>query len=157
MRPHRSIIAGVLLIAVLPVSLHAQAAQKGSDEKAVALRAGELTYNPIEVPGFASGIKIAVLYGDPSQAAPYTLRLKFPDGYAFPPHWHPNLEHVTVVTGTFFLGMGEEVKKEAAVAYAPGDYLIAPARMSHFGWVKGETVVQLHGMGPFDIKLAGQK
>jgi hypothetical protein len=153
----RKCIFASLLIAVLPVTLHAQAAQKSSDEKPVALKAGDITYNPIEVPGFASGLKIGVLHGDPSQPAAYTLRLKFPDGYAFPPHWHPNLEHVTVVSGTFFLGMGDEVNKDAAVAYQPGDFLVAPARMSHFGWVKGETVVQLHGIGPFEIKLAGQK
>lgn len=120
---------------MLPASsLIAQAAPKNTEaDKAVAMKSSALTYNDISVPGFDAGMKIAVLHGDPSQAAPYTLRLKFPDGYAFPPHWHPNLEHVTVVSGTFFLGMGDVVKKDAAVAYAPGDYLIAPPRMSHFG------------------------
>ena len=154
----KAIFAGVLMAAALPISSAlAQAAPKSSEDHAIALKSSELTYNDISVPGFDAGLKIAVLHGDPSKAEPYTLRLKFPDGYAFPPHWHPNLEHVTVVSGTFYLGMGDTVKKDAAAAYQAGDYLVAPPRMSHFGWVKGETVVQLHGIGPFDIKLAGEK
>jgi quercetin dioxygenase-like cupin family protein len=151
-------MAVVGLVFVTASAALAQDHTKASDAtKPTAIKASELTYNDISVKGFDAGLKIAVLYGDPSQAAPYTLRLKFPDGYAFPPHWHPNLENVTVVTGTFYLGMGDTVDKSAAAAYQPGDYLVAPARMSHFGWVKGETVVQLHGIGPFDIKLAGEK
>ena len=153
----KAILAGAVMAAVLPfASALAQAAPK-SDTEATALKSSELTYNDISVPGFDAGLQMALLHGDPGKAEPYTLRLKFPDGYAFPPHWHPNLEHVTVVSGAFYLGMGDTVNKEAAMAYQPGDYLIAPPRMSHFGWVKGETVIQLHGIGPFDIKLAGEK
>lgn len=153
----KPILAGILMAALLPLaSAFAQAAPK-SDREAIAMKGSELIYNDISVPGFDAGLKMVVLHGDPGKAEPYTLRLKFPDGYAFPPHWHPNLEHVTVVSGAFYLGMGDTVNKEAAMAYQPGDYLIAPPRMSHFGWVKGETVIQLHGIGPFDIKLAGEK
>jgi quercetin dioxygenase-like cupin family protein len=154
-------LAAVLVFALaLPyTSVFAQGAEKKSAELGhpVAIKAAALAYGDINVPGFAPGLKIAVLHGDPSQSALYTLRLQFPDGYVFPPHWHPMDEHVTVVSGTFYLGMGEKANKEAALAYQPGDYLVAPARMAHFGWVKGETVVQLHGMGPFEINIVGQK
>jgi quercetin dioxygenase-like cupin family protein len=123
----------------------------------VAIKAAAVVYRDITIPGFPPGLRSAVLHGDPSQNALYTLRLQFPDGYVFPPHWHPMDEHVTVVSGTFYLGMGEKADQEAAQAYQPGDYLVAPARMAHFGRVKGETVVQLHGMGPFVINVVDQQ
>ncbi|MGQ0813233.1 MAG: cupin domain-containing protein [Gemmatimonadota bacterium] len=156
---HRNgLIAGILVMLALPhSSALAQVAEKAAEQKPVAIMATSLAFNDINVPGFDPGMQIAVLAGDPGKAEPYTLRLKFPAGYAFPPHWHPVIEHLTVVSGDFYLGMGETVDKAAAHAYKPGDFLIAPARMPHFGWVKGETVIQLHGVGPFEIKLVGEK
>lgn len=113
-------------------------------------------WNDISVPGFAPGIQIAVLAGDPEKAGEvYTLRLRFPSGYAFPAHWHPMSENLTVITGTFYLGMGEKVVEGATKRYIAGDFLNIPGKMSHFGHVTGETVVQLHGVGPFQIVLAG--
>jgi uncharacterized RmlC-like cupin family protein len=148
----------MLFVLLVPLSTaFGQATEKSAVDKPVALKAGDIVYTDAAVPGFQPGMKMAVVSGDPSKAEPYTLRLKFPDGYAFPPHWHPVLEHVTVLSGTFYLGMGDTVDKSAVAAYHPGDFLIAPPRMSHFGWVKGETVVQLHGIGPFAIKLAGEQ
>lgn len=146
-----------VLMLVPAAGAYGQAAEKAAAEKPMALKAGDVAWSNADVPGFAPGMKMAVLYGDPSKEGAYTLRLKFPDGYAFPPHWHPTLEYVTVVSGTFYLGMGDTVDKSAAQPYKPGDFLVAPPHMSHFGWVKGETVVQLHGMGPFAIKLAGEQ
>lgn len=150
--------AFVLAWLACPLALSAQHAEKSAtDDKPMALKASSLTFADITPAGFQPGMQIAVLHGDPGKAEPYTLRLRFPDGYAFPPHWHPNLEHVTVVSGTFYLGMGDTVDKSAAQPYVPGDYLVAPPRQSHFGWVKGETIVQLHGVGPFEVKLPGDK
>jgi quercetin dioxygenase-like cupin family protein len=151
-----------LLVFALALSCAAAFAQESDTKRTdpgqpVALKAAALTYGDINIPGFPSGLKSVVLHGDPTQPGLYTLRLQFPDGYVFPPHWHPMDEHVTVVSGTFYLGMGEKADQEAAQAYEPGDYLVAPARMAHFGRVKGETVVQLHGMGPFVINVVGQQ
>jgi quercetin dioxygenase-like cupin family protein len=158
---HRSGLTAVLVCALaLPgASTFAQEAEQKSRDagQPVAIKATALAYGDINIPGFPPGLKSAVLHGDPSQNALYTLRLQFPDGYVFPPHWHPMDEHVTVVSGTFYLGMGEKADQEAAQAYQPGDYLVAPARMAHFGRVKGDTVVQLHGMGPFVINVVEQK
>jgi hypothetical protein len=158
---HRIGLTAVIGLALtLPyASAFAQESERKSTDtgQPVALKAAAITYGDINIPGFPPGLKSAVLHGDPTQPGPYTLRLRFPDGYVFPPHWHPMDEHVTVVSGTFYLGMGEKANPEAAQAYEPGDYLVAPARMAHFGGVKGETVVQLHGMGPFLINVVGQQ
>jgi uncharacterized protein (TIGR02246 family) len=118
------------------------------------LASSALKWGPLEVPGFKPGIEIAVIHGDPSKETDYTVRLRFPDAYAFPSHWHPNGEHLTVLRGSFMLGMGEKEDKTQLKTYAPGDFIYIPAKMAHFGEVKGVTEIQLHGMGPFQVILA---
>jgi uncharacterized protein (TIGR02246 family) len=115
--------------------------------------AAGMQWTDLTVPGFRPGLKMAVIHGNPMGTADYTLRLRFPDGYEFPPHWHPQGEHVTVLQGTFMLGMGERFDQTAIKTYVPGDFLYAPPKMPHYGRVRGETIVQLHGMGPFEINL----
>ena len=118
-----------------------------------AIDSDNLQWADPNVPGFAPGLQLAVVVGDPAVAGePYTLRLKFPDGYRFPAHFHPKAENLTVLSGTFMLGMGK-MESGPTTTYSPGDYLFIPPDMPHFGGVRGETVVQLHGMGPFEIKL----
>ena len=160
MAQRNSLIALIVLTLSLPcAAAFAQESDKKSIDtgQPVALKAAAVTYAEITIPGFPPGLKSAVLHGDPSQSGLYTLRLHFPDGYVFPPHWHPMDKHVTVVSGTFYLGIGEKANPEAAQAYEPSDYLVVPARMAHFGGVKGETVVQVHGMGPFVFNVVGQQ
>ena len=116
--------------------------------------ANELAWEDIEVPGFLSGMQIAPVHGDPSVAdEPYALRLLLPDGYDFPPHFHPRDENVTVLEGTLLLAMGEEFDEAKLSTYAPGDYLYLPAENPHYGGAKGRTVLQLHGFGPFEITV----
>lgn len=112
-----------------------------------------ITWTDLVVPGFAPGAKMAVLHGNPAGTGDYTMRLQFPDGYEFPPHWHPMGEHITVLSGVFRLGMGGAVNTAAIKEYNAGDFLYAPARMPHFGGARGVTVIQLHGVGPFAINL----
>ena len=112
-----------------------------------------VTWADLVVPGFPSGGKMAVIHGNPASKGDYTIRLQFPDGYAFPAHWHPGGEHVTVLSGTFRLGMGGTANASAIRSYGPGDFIYIPARMSHFGGATGATVIQLHGTGPFAINL----
>jgi quercetin dioxygenase-like cupin family protein len=114
-----------------------------------------VTYGPIEIPGFDSGIQIAVVHGDPNaESGDYTLRLKFPDGYRFPAHYHPMAEHVTVMSGSMLLAMGDSGDLAATQSYTPGAFLYIPGGHPHYGGVEGETVVQLHGVNPFKIVLA---
>lgn len=100
---------------------------------------------------FPPGSEIAVLQGDPSQAVPYTVRVRFPDGYQLPPHFHPTDEQVTVVSGTFLVGMGDVVDLESVVTLGPGGFITAPASAHHFAVARGRTTVQVHGLGPFAI------
>ena len=131
----------------------------GGDKKASSAPApGEMGfYPPAEVKwkdgpaSLPAGAKFAVLEGDPAKEGPFVMRLWLPDGFRIPPHWHPKVERVTVVSGTFNLGMGEKFDQSATRAMPAGTFGFWPAGMRHFAWAKGETVLQLHGIGPWMI------
>lgn len=118
-----------------------------------------LTWSDFPRPGFDPGMKRAVMQGDPGAKGPYVLRLQFPPGYRFPLHWHPGIENLTVVSGTFLLGMGNTTDWNALKTYAPGDFIYIPPRHAHFGGsgAQGTTVIQLHGEGPFQLILGAPK
>jgi quercetin dioxygenase-like cupin family protein len=103
-------------------------------------------------PSLPKGAKIAVLEGDPAKEGPFVFRVKVPDGYRIPPHTHPKTERVTVISGTFNIGMGDKSDAKATRAMPAGTYGHWAAGMKHFVWIKGETVVQFHGMGPWSIQ-----
>jgi len=121
------------------------------------LASSGLAWSDFASPGFDPGMKLAVLHGDPGKKGDYVLRLQFPDGYKFPVHWHPGGEHLSVLSGTFFLGMGKTGDWNAVRTYAPGDFIYIPARHPHFGGARGVTVIQLHGEGPFQLFLGSPK
>ncbi len=103
-------------------------------------------------PSLPKGAMIAVLEGNPSKEGPFVFRVKLPDGYRVPPHTHPKTERVTVISGTFNIGMGDKFDEKATKVMAAGAYGYWPAGMKHFVWAKGETVLQFHGMGPWSIQ-----
>ena len=143
----------VVVAAVLAVWIGAQASGEqghGSDKGHVAIRPDDVKWGPGPA-GLPAGAKLAVLSGDPSKAGPYVLRAKLPDGYKVPPHWHPTDENVTVIQGTFMAGKGDKFNAEASENFPAGSFVLMPKEMRHFAWVKGETVIQVHGIGPFDI------
>ena len=113
------------------------------------LPAGSLQWGPGPLPGS----KVAVLDGDPASNGLYTMRIITQDGLKIPPHWHPADEHLTVISGTFNLGLGETFDESKTTALNPGDFAMMPAGERHFAWSKGETIVQVHGMGPFKINF----
>lgn len=96
-----------------------------------------------------AGAKSAVLEGDPSKEGFFTMRLWLPDGFKVSPHSHPKVEHITVISGTFNLGMGEKFDQSATREMPAGTFGFWPAEMKHFAWAKGDTVLQLHGAGPW--------
>ncbi len=98
-----------------------------------------------------AGAQMAVLEGDPAAEGPFTLRFKFPDGYKVMPHIHPKTERVTVISGTLNLGMGDTFDASATRALPAGSHGHWPAGMKHFAWANGETIIQLHGIGPWQI------
>lgn len=102
-------------------------------------------------PSLPPGAKFAVLEGDPTKPGPFVFRVKVPDSYRIPPHTHPKPERVTVIAGTFNIGMGDTFDDTKGQEMPVGTYGTWPAGMKHFVWVKGETVIQFHGDGPWTI------
>jgi hypothetical protein len=102
-------------------------------------------------PSLPKGAKLAVLYGDPSKSGPFCMRLMTPSGYKIPPHWHSQAEALTVISGTFYLGMGDKVDAAVAQPLKSGGFHYLPAKEHHFAFSKTASVVQLNGDGPFDI------
>lgn len=107
-----------------------------------------------DVPSLPPGAKIAVIEGPMNEAKPFTVRLKFPANYRLPAHSHPGIEHVTVISGTFNLGMGDKLDPKQTKALPAGSVAIMQPNTKHFAWTKSETIVQLHGMGPWGVAYA---
>ena len=128
-----------LLATLAAVSLHS-----------TAVRAQAIQWGPAP-PNLPAGAKLAVLQGDPSKDGLFTIRLDMPDGYKIPPHFHPTDENVTVVEGTFLVGMGDKLDPAQTTALPAGGFVTAGAGQHHFGIAKGHTVVQVHAMGPFAL------
>jgi quercetin dioxygenase-like cupin family protein len=104
-----------------------------------------------DVPSLPQGAKIAVIEGPMTEAVPFTARIKFPADYELPAHRHPAVERVTVLSGTFNIGMGDKLDPQKTTALEPGSVIIMPPGTNHFVWTEEETVVQLNGTGPWDI------
>ena len=97
------------------------------------------------------GAKIALLEGPMNEEKPFTARIKVPAGGKIPPHTHPGIEHVTVISGSFAMGLGEKFDQKAMHTLGAGDMMIMQPGTAHYAMAKGETVVQIHGMGPWKV------
>jgi hypothetical protein len=143
-----SITASALAV---PILVLAQApASAAATQQAVVAVPGSITWGaaPAVLP---AGAKAAVLEGDPSQPGPFTLRLWLPAGYTIPPHFHPVPEHVTVVQGTFLVGMGDQLDASKFNELPTGTFGLIPPGMRHFARAKDDVVIQLHGVGPWAL------
>jgi len=117
----------------------------------VMVLADDITWGPAS-PKLPPGAQVAVLVGDPSIPGElYVFRAKLPDGYSVPPHWHPMDENVTVIEGVFTLGFGERVDEAAMRELPAGSYVTLPKEEPHYNRMRGETILQFHGIGPYDI------
>jgi hypothetical protein len=127
-----------------------------AEKKAASGKAEAITVLPNEIkwgdapPDLPKGAQIAVLHGDPSKKDVFSARLKMPNGYKIPPHWHTKDEQLTILSGTFVLHMGDTMDAPAHELTA-GAYHFLPGKMHHAAEVKGEVVLQIDGTGPFDI------
>jgi quercetin dioxygenase-like cupin family protein len=94
-------------------------------------------------------VRLAILVGDPTAPVPYLIRVKVPAGVKLPPHSHPEDRLYTVLSGVFYIGLGERFDEERLIAHAPGTVLILPGGQPHFHWAKsGEYVCQISAIGP---------
>jgi quercetin dioxygenase-like cupin family protein len=98
------------------------------------------------------GAQFAVLEGDPTASVGnFTIRLKMPDGYRIAPHFHPRRENVTVISGTFKVGMGDVFNLSKMAAFPDGSFAFLDPDMHHYAMACGQTVVQVHGQSPFQF------
>jgi|GEM_PF-510429 len=97
------------------------------------------------------GCKMTILHGHPSKPGPFSMRIKFPAGTVIPPHWHPADEHATVLSGILKIGKGKTFDESAATAVRSCGFSLMPAGTPHFGIFPEETVLQLHGIGPWKV------
>ena len=81
----------------------------------------------------------------------HVFRARLPDGYSVAPHWHPMDENVTVISGVFRVGLGDKFDEHALRDLPAGSYAMLPSGLPHYNRIKGETVLQFHGTGPYDI------
>jgi quercetin dioxygenase-like cupin family protein len=138
------LVAGLILLAAAP------AAAQGDPVKVSLHPSGEIEWRdgPASLP---KGTMMAILEGDPSQAGVFTMRLKFPAGFKVAPHYHSQTEHATVISGALNLGMGPTFDRGAMRVLQAGSFGYWVAGTPHFAWFDGETVLQLHGQGPWTI------
>lgn len=101
--------------------------------------------------GLPAGEQIAVIKGDPTKPGPYIIRLKSPAGAKIAPHWHPTAENITILSGDFTAGTGDSYDEGAMKTFGPGSFITMPAHMHHYAGSKGDSVIQIEGMGPFKI------
>lgn len=102
-------------------------------------------------PSLPAGAQMALLEGNPAEAGPFTMRLKVPAGYKIPPHHHPADEHVTVLAGTFSMGLGETFDEKKVTDLPVGGFAVMKTGTRHFAMSRAGGTIQLHGMGPWGI------
>jgi quercetin dioxygenase-like cupin family protein len=143
--------AAALLLASAPLAV---AAQTVDGQHIVSPQEIEWSPGPASIP---PGAEAAVLYGDPSKEGLFALRLKLLKGYAIPPHMHPKPEVVTVISGTFRLGMGETADQSRVEALVPGSFFALPPGMAHYAFADEDTVIQLNSIGPWALTYVDPK
>jgi quercetin dioxygenase-like cupin family protein len=119
----------------------------------VMLGPDEIKWGPAP-PSLPRGAMLAVIEGKPSEPGPFTMRLKFPAGFRVAPHSHPAIEHLTVLSGTINFGMGDTFDAGTLTPMRAGSFIVMPVGTNHFVETKEETVVQVHGVGPWGVKYA---
>jgi quercetin dioxygenase-like cupin family protein len=107
---------------------------------------------------FPRAARLAVVVGEPSKEGPYTIRVKVPGGVKIMPHRHPEDRVYTVISGTFYIGLGDKFDAEKLEAYPPGAVIVLPGNTSHFHWAKsGEYITQVSAIGPLGLEYIDPK
>lgn len=143
-----TILSAVAAAALIAAAVQTTAVQAGGENTILPAGAVEWSPGPGSIP---PGAEAAVLYGNPSEDGLFALRLKLPDGYHIAPHTHPQPEVVTVISGTFRLGMGETADPAKAQALQPGSFFAMKPGHPHYAYAEGETVIQLNSTGPWAL------
>jgi hypothetical protein len=144
--PLGKICAALLGIAALTITASSQDKKEGMEAHKI-VHFGDLKWTPI-----IKGCDIAPVAGDMNaEGTPFVLRIRCADGAKIPAHWHPTDENVTVLKGTFLVGMGESFDESKMQTMNVGNFVTVAKEMRHFAMSKGETIVQVHATGPFKV------
>jgi anti-sigma factor ChrR (cupin superfamily) len=138
---------------VVITAVAASAASIYSQDKRESAEAHKIVhFGDLKWMAIMKGCELAPVAGDPNaEGAPFVLRLRCADGTKIPAHWHPTDENVTVLKGTLLVAMGETFDESKLQPMNVGNFIAVPKDMRHFALCKGETIVQVHGMGPFKV------
>lgn len=144
------LLRAALLAAGAGFALTAGAVHTGAEQHPTTVPGDAVNWGAAP-PTLPSGAQASVLQGNPGKPGPFVLRLRFPAGYVVPPHRHSQDELVTVISGRFGVVGGDAVDRKTFKPVAPGSFINIPAGASHYAVAESESVVQIHGIGPFDI------
>ena len=107
---------------------------------------------------FPPSARLAVVVGNPSEPGLYTIRVKVPNGVKLMPHRHPEGRTYTVISGVFYIGLGDEFDAEKLQAYPPGAVIVLPGNTSHFHWAKSsDYITQVSAIGPLGMEYVNSK
>jgi quercetin dioxygenase-like cupin family protein len=138
------------LAAIILGALASSALAQGTSDKEIFINSKDIKWGDAP-PSVPKGAKLAVLQGDPGKTGPFVIRLMLPPGYKLPPHSHSQDESLTVISGTFYFGTGDKLEMSKAHALTAGGFHALAATDHHYAFAKTPTVVQVNGMGPFNI------
>ncbi len=145
-----------LLLLLLSIALLQCDAQKLSLNKF-----GEVWQDSIQWNSFAAfpgKVKLAILVGDPKNHSPFIVRVKVPANEKILPHKHPEDRIYTVISGVFYIGIGEIFEEDKLKAYPPGSVIVLPGNTAHFHWAKsGEYITQVYAIGPLGMEYINRK
>jgi quercetin dioxygenase-like cupin family protein len=103
-------------------------------------------------PAFPTPARLAIVVGEPTKPGPYVIRVKIPSGVKIMPHKHPEDRVYTVISGVFYIGLGDQFDADKLKAYPPGSVIVLPGDTHHFHWAKaGEYVSQVTAIGPLGL------
>ncbi len=141
-----SVCVALIGATVIVAGIYSQEKKESMDAHKI-VHFGDLKWTPI-----IKGCELAGVSGDPNaEGAPFVVRLRCADSTKIPAHWHPTDENVTVLKGTFLVGMGETFDESKLQTMNVGNFVSMPKEMRHYATCKGETIVQVHGAGPFKV------
>jgi quercetin dioxygenase-like cupin family protein len=107
---------------------------------------------------FPPSVRLAVIVGHPTEKGPYTIRVKVPRGVKLMPHKHPEDRIYTVISGVFYIGLGDRFDADKLEAYPPGAVIVLPGNTSHFHWAKSsEYITQVTAIGPLGLDYVNPK
>src|SRR3984957_20240859 len=109
-------------------------------------------------PAFPPTVRLAVVVGQPSEAAPYVIRVKVPGGVRLMPHTHPEDRVYTIISGGFYIGLGDRFDADALQAHSRRRSVVLPGATPHFHWLKSvEYVSKVSAIGPLGLGYVDPK